>query len=53
MDDLRQHDPGQPPKYEKFWKECQRLLNDEVGVAVDDRRHGELTHLARAISVKD
>ena len=52
VDDLRQHNPGRPPKYEKFWEECRRFLNDEVGVAIDDRRHGELTHLAKAISVK-
>ena len=22
VDDLRQHNPGRPPKYEKFWEEC-------------------------------
>ena len=28
-------------------------MNEDVGAAVDDRRHGEITHLARVISVRD
>ena len=36
-----------------FWEECGKFLNEDVGVAVDDRRHGEITHLAKAISVRD
>ena len=29
------------------------VVNEDLGVAVDDRRHGEVTHLAKAISVRD
>ncbi len=53
VDDLRYHNPGRPPKYQKFWEECKKFLNDEVETAVDERRHGQLTHLAKAISVND
>ena len=40
-------------KFDRFWSECEAILNEEVGVAVDDRRHSEVTHLATAISVRD
>jgi len=40
-------------KFDIFWEECGRFLNEDTGVAVDDRRHGEITHLARAIFVRD
>ena len=30
-----------------------KYINEEIGVAVDDRRHGEVTHMAKAISVRD
>ena len=51
--DLRHHNHGMQPKYEEFWVECEKFLNEDIGLAVDDRRHGEITHLARAISVRD
>lgn len=40
-------------KFDRFWSECEAVLNEEVGVAVDDRRHSEVTHLASAISIRD
>ena len=40
-------------KFDRFWSECEAVLNEEVGVAVDDRRHLEVTHLATAISIRD
>ena len=40
-------------KFDTFWKECEAVLNEEIGIAVDDRRHTEVTHLASAISVRD
>ena len=40
-------------KFDRFWSECEAVLNEEVGVAVDDRRHSEGTHLATAISIRD
>lgn len=51
VDDLRHHNRGHPTKYERFWEECRKYLEDET--AVDDRRHGEHTHLAKAISARD
>ena len=53
VDDLRQHNRGRPPKYDRFWEECRRFLNDEAETAVDERRHGQFTHLAKAMSVQD
>lgn len=40
-------------KYVVFWDEARKYINEEIGVAVDDRRHGEVTHMAKAISVRD
>ena len=40
-------------KFNVFWDEAQKFINEDLGVAVDDRRHGEVTHLAKAISVRD
>ena len=51
--DLRHHNSGPNTRYEIFWNECEKLLNSDIGVAVDDRRHGSITHLARAISIRD
>lgn len=44
---------GQKTKYETFWDEVQKLLREDVGLAAEERRHLEITHLARAISVRD
>ena len=46
VDDLRHHNPGRTPKYEIFWEECRKYLEDTVETAVDDQRHRETTHLA-------
>ena len=53
IDDLRHLNRGHSDKYEIFWTECKKYLEDVVQTAVDDRRHGEHTHLAKAISVRD
>ena len=29
------------------------ILNEDVGVAVDDHRHDSIVHLAKAVSVRD
>ena len=34
----------------KFDEKC---INEDVGAAVDDRRHTTVTHLAKAISIQD
>ena len=51
--DFRQHNGRQGSVYEVFWAECEKFINEEIHVAVDDRRHGCITHLARAISIRD
>ena len=53
LPDLRAHNSGLPTKFDFFWKECGKFLAEDIGVAVDERRHGTITHLARAISVRD
>jgi len=40
-------------KFDRFWSECEAVLNEEVGVAMDDHRHSEVTHLVSAISIRD
>ena len=36
-----------------FWSECSKFLSKDVGLAVDDRRHTSVTHLAKVISAHD
>ena len=40
-------------KFEVFWEEAKKYINESLGIAVDDQHHGEVTHLAKAISVRD
>ena len=51
--DLRSLQTGHKSQYDVFWDECRKFLEEEVGTPVDDRRHGVVTHLARAISARD
>ena len=51
MLDLRHLNTGRKSQYDVFWSK--KFLEESVGTAVDDRRHGEVTHLAKAISVRD
>lgn len=53
LPDLRALNTGHTTNFKCFWEECGKFINEDVGVAVDDRRHGEITHLAKAISVRD
>ena len=50
---LRSQNHGQTGNYEYFWSECDKFISEDIGQAVDDRRRGSVTHLARAISVRD
>ena len=50
--DLRALNTGAKTQYDSFWEECQKFL-DEGMTSVDDRRHCQVTHLAKAISVQD
>ena len=51
--DLRHLNPGRKTRYDIFWIECQKFLDEVVGTPVDDRRDGSVTHLAKVISVRD
>ena len=53
VSDLRCHNGIERSKFDVFWDHCERFLNEDIAVAVDDRRHGQITHLARAISLCD
>ena len=53
LPDLRELNTEQSAKFNTFWEECAMFLNEDVGRAVDDRRHGQATHLARAISIRN
>lgn len=45
--------PEKKTKYEILWAEAEKFIIEDIGIAVDDRRHCQVTHLARAISVRD
>lgn len=49
--DLRSLNTGQVSRYDLFWNECEKFLHENT--AVNDRRHGTITHLALAISIRD
>ena len=51
--DLRSHNSGQKSQYDVFWDEVKKFLQEDVGLAAEERRHSEVTHLARVISVRD
>ena len=50
---LRALNSGQKMKYDTFWDEVQKFLREDVGLAAEEQRHSEVTHLARAISLRD
>ena len=47
------HHGGTQDQVCMFWSECSKFLSKDVGLAVDDRRHTSVTHLAKVISVRD
>ena len=40
-------------KYDIFWGECQKFLQEHIDAAVDDTRHQTVTHMAVAVSATD
>ena len=36
-----------------FWDETEKYLREDVGLAAEERRHSDVTHMARVISVRD
>lgn len=54
MFDLRDVNPGKPAtKFNKLWSTAKEFLEGGIGTAVDDRRHTQTVHVAKAISVRD
>ena len=53
LPDLRELITGRSAKFSTFWEECANFLNKDVSHAMDDRRLGQITHLARAVSFRD
>ena len=51
--DLRQLYSGRASLYDTFWEKAKQFLEEDVGTAVDDRRHSQVVHLAKAVSVRD
>ena len=51
--DLRHHLAGRQAKFDTFWDEAKKFIEEDVGVAVDDRRHSTVLHVAKAVSVRD
>ena len=52
--DLRTTNPGNASNcYELFWRIAEEFLQEDIGTAVDDRRHSVAVHVAKAISVRD
>jgi len=38
-------------KFDAFWEQANKFINEEIRAVVDDRRHDAITHLAKAISI--
>ncbi|RIB19202.1 hypothetical protein C2G38_2182522 [Gigaspora rosea] len=56
ISDLRELNEGRPSRYDEFWAVAKQFLEgiaQEAVVAVDERRHDPIVHLAQAISVRD
>ena len=51
--DLREAYNGNSSKFDLCWSKAKEFLEEDVGTAVDDRRHSQVVHLAKAISVRD
>ena len=51
--DLREMNEGRQEKFSVFWSECKAYLENVTEVAVQERRHGEITYLASALSSRD
>ena len=51
--DLRDHFGGRQSRFELFWQKAKEYIEEDVGTAVDDRRHSSVVHVAKAISVRD
>ena len=44
---------GEKTKFDQFWACAKEYIEEDIGTAVDDRRHSTVVHTAKAISVRD
>lgn len=52
--DLRHLPPNKKQdSFREFFAETERYLSEDIGVAVQERRHGQQLYLAKAVSLKD
>ena len=51
--DLHETYTGKVSRFDVFWSKAKEFLEEDVGTAVDDRRHSQVVHLAKAILVRD
>lgn len=51
--DLRETYAGKGSKFDVFWSKAKEFLEEDIGTAVADRRHSQVVHLAKAVSVRD
>ena len=49
--DLHSLKTGQSTRYDQFYEECDKYLNENT--AINDRHHGTVAHLPLALSVRD
>ena len=53
MYDLQELYAGRHTKFDLFWAKAKEFLEEDIRTAVDDRRHTQVVHLAKAVSVRD
>ena len=52
--DLRHASPDvKKDSFRPFFHECEKYLSEDVGVGVQERRHGKMLYLAKAVSIRD
>ena len=51
--DLCQIYSGRESLYDTFWEKAKEFVDEDIETAVDDRRHSQAVHLAKAISIRD
>lgn len=50
---VRRNYAGKGSRFDVFWSKAKEFLEEDVGTTVDDRRHSQVVHLAKAILVRD
>ena len=51
--DLSAADTTSQSLYDTFWEKAKQFLEEDIETAVDDHRHSQVVHLAKAVSVCD